>query len=373
MAYVRQTWVDGASGNTPLSAGRLNHLEAGVEAAASVADEAAADAGAAYPAAGGTVTGPVSVDEVGQGDVTIPYGLGSAPNTGIAVRSSFAGGEDDGVGTDSTGRINLYSYQRASNGSFGEIIRMYAMRGNAKLMQAWWFPDGGYDGSLNPVGNFKPVVWTGAHWQANDGASNHKHWSVETPDPSGAIQTRFEVRFGDPSVDDAIAGLDKTIVATNLADFVVRCSNGQVLRLSGPAGGSNKPIEWNHDYAGSDQYRRWQLRATNEAESGGDSGTNLQLARYADDGTLIDTPIVVSRATGNVTLGPGLVARRSTASVSSLTLNTTSLGGGQGVIGIGNANAAPTLNPSGGGVLFAEDGALKWRGSSGTVTTIAPA
>lgn len=34
---------------------------------------------------------------------------------------------------------------------------------------------------------------------------------------------------------------------------------------------------------------------------------------------------------------------------------------------------APTANPSGGGVLYVEAGALKYRGSSGTVTTIAPA
>ena len=38
------------------------------------------------------------------------------------------------------------------------------------------------------------------------------------------------------------------------------------------------------------------------------------------------------------------------------------------------ANAtAPSANPSGGGVLYVESGALKYRGSSGTVTTIANA
>lgn len=33
----------------------------------------------------------------------------------------------------------------------------------------------------------------------------------------------------------------------------------------------------------------------------------------------------------------------------------------------------PSTNPSGGGVLYSEGGALKWRGSGGTITTIAPA
>jgi hypothetical protein len=48
-------------------------------------------------------------------------------------------------------------------------------------------------------------------------------------------------------------------------------------------------------------------------------------------------------------------------------------GGGDGVVGLANATTVPNSNPSGGGVLYAEAGALKWRGSAGTVTTIAVA
>lgn len=48
-------------------------------------------------------------------------------------------------------------------------------------------------------------------------------------------------------------------------------------------------------------------------------------------------------------------------------------GGGAGVIGIANAGMLPTTNPTGAHVLYAEGGALKGRGSSGTITTIAPA
>jgi len=48
------------------------------------------------------------------------------------------------------------------------------------------------------------------------------------------------------------------------------------------------------------------------------------------------------------------------------------LGGTTGVISIGNATA-PASNPTGGGILYVEAGALKYRGSSGTVTTIAAA
>ena len=52
---------------------------------------------------------------------------------------------------------------------------------------------------------------------------------------------------------------------------------------------------------------------------------------------------------------------------------TQSLGGGTGVLGVTNATTAPTTNPTGGGVLYAQAGAGKWRGSSGTVTTFGPA
>ncbi len=49
------------------------------------------------------------------------------------------------------------------------------------------------------------------------------------------------------------------------------------------------------------------------------------------------------------------------------------LGGGVGVIALSNAATSPTTNPAGGGVMYAEAGAGKWRGSSGTVTTFGPA
>lgn len=52
---------------------------------------------------------------------------------------------------------------------------------------------------------------------------------------------------------------------------------------------------------------------------------------------------------------------------------TDQFGSGVGVIGIANATTVPTTNPTGGGVLYAYNGALYWRGSSGTVTQIAPA
>ncbi|MFF3891792.1 hypothetical protein ACFYY3_01030 [Streptomyces sp. NPDC001812] len=326
----------------------------------------------AVPGTGGTVTGALVVDRHGA-PAGHPIGQAGAAES-LSVTSSFAGGEDEGQPGqfDSTGRLNLYSYQRADVGSYGETIRHFAMRKDSKQMEAWYFPSGGYDANREPVGSFKPVVWAGAHWEANNHASNHKHWSVETPSSTGSIETRFEVRFGNPNVDNAIAGLDKTLIATNLADFVVRCTNDQEMRLTSP-NGQEKRLVFSRDPEGSPQWRRWVIRSTNESETGANAGSNFQIGRYDDTGTLLDTPFVISRSTGNVTLGPGLIARRASASQSSLSLNTASLGGGVGVLAIGNAGTAPASNPTGGGVLYAEGGALKWRGPSGTVTTVAPA
>ena len=49
------------------------------------------------------------------------------------------------------------------------------------------------------------------------------------------------------------------------------------------------------------------------------------------------------------------------------------LGAEHGVIAIANATVAPSANPAGSGILYIENGALKYRGANGTVTVIAPA
>jgi hypothetical protein len=48
-------------------------------------------------------------------------------------------------------------------------------------------------------------------------------------------------------------------------------------------------------------------------------------------------------------------------------------GGARGVVAIANAAVAPSVNPRDGGILYVENGALKYRGSEGTITVIAPA
>lgn len=102
------------------------------------------------------------------------------------------------------------------------------------------------------------------------------------------------------------------------------------------------------------------------AIKGRTSGTNLVEFRRPSDGAVrtrvSNTCQLVTQEVAFFT-GPAVQIGSSSVQV----------GGGSGVLGIANAGTVPTTNPTGGGVLYAEGGALKWRGSAGTVTTIAPA
>ena len=49
--------------------------------------------------------------------------------------------------------------------------------------------------------------------------------------------------------------------------------------------------------------QRWAFRVNQDAESGSNAGTNFELRRYNDGGTFIDSPISVSRQTGQVDFG----------------------------------------------------------------------
>lgn len=229
----------------------------------------------------------------------------------VSLASSYASDDVSG-GTDSTSRINLHSYQRANYNVLGETIRHFLMRKDAKAMEAYYIPKAGYDSNRDAIADlnadgtpaninqWQPISWTGSHYEANDHNSNHVHWELEIPDSTGALQGRLEVPFANPTT--GVVGLDKTFIRTNLADFVVRTSNGQMLRLSSPSG-NHKPIEFNHDSEGSTSFRRWVVRANSTAESGSNAGTDFQIVNYDDAGTLLSQAMHIERRTGTVVLG----------------------------------------------------------------------
>ena len=77
---------------------------------------------------------------------------------------------------------------------------------------------------------------------------------------------------------------------------------------------------------------------------------------------------------GNISLLPGSKGASGTADGNMSLLTTASGYGGMSKgIFIGNVTTAPISDPTGGGFLYVEAGALKYRGSSGTITTVGPA
>jgi hypothetical protein len=91
---------------------------------------------------------------------------------------------------------------------------------------------------------------------------------------------------------------------------------------------------------------RWSLQMVN------DSTNDLFLSNTAD---------------GTIVL---LAEARATMSNLSLLTSTKSYGGGVGVVFIPNRNTAPTTNPSGGAIFYAEGGVPKFRAASGDITNL---
>jgi len=93
----------------------------------------------------------------------------------------------------------------------------------------------------------------------------------------------------------------------------------------------------------------------------------LTLARSASSGNSCD---IWDSAGSRIVIGPTASAPMLIAGANIGLGNMTSWGGGIGVVGLINASVVPSTDPTGGGILYSEAGALKWRGSSGTVTTL---
>ena len=122
-------------------------------------------------------------------------------------------------------------------------------------------------------------------------------------------------------------------------------SSIQQLRNSGSAGFS---INASAGHSGSTAGSTLTLTAGNGFNSGNTNGGHIYLKAGVKNASGLD---------GNI----GLLT------------DTGSFGSGEKVIFIANATTVPSTNPTGGGILYVEAGALKYRGSSGTVTTIGAA
>jgi len=273
------------------------------------------------------------------------------------------------------------------------------------------------------------VAWIGAHFLDNDTPDDdeanlrHGHVNIEVPDSTGALRARLEIKLIDP-VTGRI-GTDKSAIRTHMADLEVQVGRGgEQLRIVGSAE-RDKDLTFATEVGGTQP--RWTLRA-------GRTDAHLELRRYLSDDRYQDSPLRVNRYTGEVALGgaDGTSAGVTVRQDGGVALTVLPLArGGQGILVAGPAgdrtaralqsdvtgdamrrfvvlvdgtlqwgdgtadrdtrlyrraagqlatdgsvflrDVATPPRPSGGGVLFVSNGALRYRGSAGTVTTLAPA
>jgi hypothetical protein len=188
--------------------------------------------------------------------------------------------------------------------------------------------------------------------------TSHQRWQLvanATAESGSNVGSDFELRnFNDSGVaistglfvkrSNGFTGIGGNTSPGQLLDVGIASSSGTAAFARVNRGTTSQLSGYLWATAGTE---RWSLRFPNDT-------TNDLHMRDVNAGK---TPLVFENGGVNIQL---LSA-------------TKSFGGGSGVIGIANTTTAPTSNPSAGGVLYVESGALKFRGSSGTVTTIAAA
>lgn len=165
---------------------------------------------------------------------------------------------------------------------------------------------------------------------------------------------------GDPGTPGA-PGVVQSVNGKSQAAVVLTAADVDALPESGFVSGGNLRLDAaTLDYRGltfsTANVPRWVYQVDNAAEAGADAGSNFELANWSDAGEWKSAVLYGERATGNLGVG------------------TTGLTPGAKLTVAGPAafknSTAPTTNPPGAAVLWAEGGALKVRQSDGTVFTL---
>lgn len=200
----------------------------------------------------------------------------------IQLISSNSGGENT---TDSTRRINLASYQRnESPNFFGEVMRIDSKAGNSKQMIVW------RDATTTP---YLEKVWMGWHYLPNDVSdtlSPHDHFSIETPDSTNNMITRFEI---------VASSSDTTQINTFNSNFTV------IQGTSGVTATNGNTASFSMYDAGTDRNKtlRWSMQGNSTSETGSDVGKDFQISSFSDLGAFTRTPFFIKRSTGDVGIG----------------------------------------------------------------------
>jgi hypothetical protein len=327
-------------------------------------DEIVSSGGTTDPISSGTI---IVEEEDGSPSVevsTIIFGNGSVTDNGdgSATVSSGGGGGTPG-GADTNVQFNdAGAFGGNANFTFNKLENILKLEDSTEL-------------------GYSPKI-TG-------GISNI---SLVTSDRGGESEYSGEITIQSGNVDGSYGYSGPVNIkvgdATNQNSFVGDMEIDGGTTDSSGAYGSGGDILIRAGHSGSEVFEDFTVYRTGASYggrvviSGGNSGDsngggvfiNAGSSRYGTSGEInLDSPQSGDSATGTIYLLSSAFQYGGSTRMPNVSFGGTAFGGGVGVIAIKNRTTAPSSNPSGGGILYVESGSLKYRGSGGTTTDIAPA
>lgn len=376
MADPVMTWADGSGGGTPLSAANLNkastairHLQLTPTGVKTGAYTAASSDLVLVNLAGGAFT------------VTLPTAPADCTRIAVLVVTPSGSGASVTVACGGSDKINKSGTTSTTLTGQNEFVLLHY-----DTSSSTWYTigQGQRQSMIGRVFRLGPTEYAA---NVDSGTDSSAYLILDKV--SSIHDASLLLRDGGHSkAEIALAGDDdfhfKTVTGATEATLtftdalILKNSTGYAwvpIRLGiGPT--TSAPGELVHaaDAAtGGRIYVKIENTSVNTGSNSGSAGVYMQGRGH---GWTVNTDVGIN---GGDNLGITSVTLGSTPvlffdSSGNLAINSTgSFGAGTGVVFIANRSAAPSGTPSGGGVLYAEAGALKWKGSSGTVTTIAPA
>lgn len=305
-----------------------------------------------------TVNAGAPASQIHYGVYISPTFVGVATQYALGVNgATFIGGKLFTTGTTTLAAINVGSFagdpSSPVNGDLAYNSTLGALR--ARIAGAWVSLGAG-GGITNSAANTELMVSNGTN------AIGGKIFSPANGD----------ITFG----DGTLAGAARTLLASGSAADVG-------ITIKGKASGSIV-LQSGAGFTAQDQSANnqvsWGVITGEFGFSAMAVGTPKIYGTYAASGNAGDLIVAGGKSLGGNGNGGNLYldggVKNGTGVKGNISLHVSasgSFGGGIGVTFIANATTVPSSNPTGGGVLYVEAGALKFRGSSGTVTTIAPA
>ncbi|MEV0657161.1 hypothetical protein [Streptomyces sp. NPDC050395] len=224
---------------------------------------------------------------------------------------------------------------------------------------AWYISTTSTPSASTKPGDLLLRTDTGDIWQRNAGGWGNTVGNIKGPKgdqgvagvkgDQGAAGTP-----GAPGVVQSVNGKSQAAVVLTAADVNALPESGFV------SGGNLRLDSATLDYRGltfsTGNVPRWVYQVDNAAEAGADAGSNFELANWSDAGEWKSAVLFGERATGNLGIGTtGLIPGAKLTVAGPTAFKNT---------------AAPTANPAGAAVMWAEGGAIKVRQSDGTVFTL---